>query len=273
MHRIAILISGEYRTFDNARGSFGFLNQSNADIYFSTWGTSRQFNKFLQIDTETVVTEEKIKNAIGDNVNLVAINIGNQAQFDNLRYNSKMINRWQTGLGMIINSNISYDYIVVVRPDVYFENAPSLDRYTALVSPGVMFEAWRRTDGSLKMADLMFIGDYKTVMSSLNDSRLATDWSKTLIDDWHDWFGQYFAKKQIVVNRPDINLIIARPNVTETDCSFEDFQLRFEDWKWSIIAAQRSEYGDDRLREIWGDKLIIEKLYEYINKRKFTWLV
>lgn len=66
MNRIAVIISGEYRTFDICRKTMTFLDNENVGVYFSTWDRTVQSNKYLNYHIDETVTINRIKSALGD---------------------------------------------------------------------------------------------------------------------------------------------------------------------------------------------------------------
>ena len=113
--KIAVLIYGMYREFDIAISSWDFLKKLDCDVYFSTWSTSKQRNKKLDIIVDEEVTEKRIL----DHVKNARISISDDI-FSELTNPEKMIFHWKSGLEMIKKHNIKYDYLMLTRPDNYF---------------------------------------------------------------------------------------------------------------------------------------------------------
>ena len=123
MSRIAVLISGEYRKFDVTRPTMTFLNEENVDVYISTWDKTIFSNKRINLNVAEDVTEERIIKDLGRPAT-IKIDSHRLIEVDP-KYNSKMIDRWLTGFNLIKSSNIKYDYVIVMRPDLIFDkNAP-----------------------------------------------------------------------------------------------------------------------------------------------------
>lgn len=120
--KIAILITGEYRTFDHARKSMKFLDQPNIDVYFSTWNettTVDQFNRqFDKITVNRSITTAIIRDTLG-----IPATIGIYKPEENRVIGSApVIESWRLGFNLIKNSNKKYDYVLVLRPDLYFSH-------------------------------------------------------------------------------------------------------------------------------------------------------
>ncbi len=63
--KIAVLISGEYRTFPVCRKTMTFLDDPNVDVYVSTWDKSIIRNTRLKIHKEDDITADQIRNDLG----------------------------------------------------------------------------------------------------------------------------------------------------------------------------------------------------------------
>ena len=62
--KYAILVHSELRQFELAQNSWTFKNIVDCDFYFSTWKTSHQYNKKLNIDLLENITKETIQKYI-----------------------------------------------------------------------------------------------------------------------------------------------------------------------------------------------------------------
>ena len=59
--KLAILICGEFRTFDLGYKTFGIFDKLNPDYYFSTWEKSSEIYEDKGINHVIDVTEDTIK--------------------------------------------------------------------------------------------------------------------------------------------------------------------------------------------------------------------
>jgi len=189
--KIAILLSGEYRTFSECAESMIFLNDPAVDVYFSTWSTSTYNIDFLNIHETTAITPEHISNYIlGKDV---TINIAD-VPADKTGTIDRMINRWVTGMDMIIKSEIVYDYIFILRPDLYFikpiyeicqdvETHIEKDIFYMIESNG--FEQQKLTD--------LYMISTPDVLTKIINSDLVTNWTtaSNLSQEWHHWWYTY----------------------------------------------------------------------------------
>jgi hypothetical protein len=124
-NKIAIFINGQFREFDTAVKSWGFLEEFDYDIYVSTWNKSKQVNKRLDIDIEEEITIDMITKHFPN----AKISILNQDDYefpgDVIYHNGKQIFHWKNCLQMSKESGVKYDQIMLIRPDDYlFYNEP-----------------------------------------------------------------------------------------------------------------------------------------------------
>jgi len=119
--KLAVLIVGEYRTFKYCRKTMTFLDQKNLniDVYFSTWDKTNIVNdKYNPVYRE--VTVKQIEEDIGIPNASIHIHQANPNSF------IPMIDGWILGFDLVRNSNIKYDYILVLRPDLFFKESIDL---------------------------------------------------------------------------------------------------------------------------------------------------
>jgi hypothetical protein len=82
--KIAILISGEYRTFSHCRRTMSLLDDPRADIYVSTWDSSSYVSSKINLNVTEVVTEEQIKSDLGISATIL---IEPQSLIKEIKYN------------------------------------------------------------------------------------------------------------------------------------------------------------------------------------------
>lgn len=130
--KIAIVIFGEYRTFDY---TFPFWKTDvDCDYYFSTWDTSGDIRKFIYKDINKINYSSKHPYGLKENTNktplyfkvtekMIREKLPNcKIRLHNSLYSCKgnvdATLHMKTGIDMVIDSNVKYDYIFLVRPDV-----------------------------------------------------------------------------------------------------------------------------------------------------------
>jgi len=120
--KIAILIVGEYRTFAQCRRTMLFLDEPGIDIYVSTWDKTNTVNPVVmprpQPEPNYIpVTIEQIRKDIGiDNVTCVTHKQPEFSIFPNI------IESWTKGFDVLKQSGKSYDYVLMMRPDLFFQD-------------------------------------------------------------------------------------------------------------------------------------------------------
>lgn len=113
--KLAVLIFGEYREFENAYKTWNFLNDIEHDIYISTWDKSYSEIPTPNIFVSEDVTTYKIKKIIPKAV----INLEPDKTYgNNINVHKKMIYHWNKLFEMVDNSNVEYDNFLLIRTDV-----------------------------------------------------------------------------------------------------------------------------------------------------------
>ena len=115
--KIAVLISGQYREFEIAVQSWKFIPKgSDVDFYMATWNISYDeiYDGKSTPDENGIqhITIERIEKVI----NLRDFRILPEVEGNTItRYTSLIKNSLQ----MLINSNIKYDVVMIMRPDLW----------------------------------------------------------------------------------------------------------------------------------------------------------
>ena len=125
--KIAVLIVGEYRTFPYCYKTMYFLHQPentgiDVDLYISTWSRTRTTNPPINcgggvdITPNYIdVTEDDIRNVITrDAVIKVHPYLENNHTFQLMHHG------WYLGFKLIEDSGNIYDYVYVMRPDLFY---------------------------------------------------------------------------------------------------------------------------------------------------------
>lgn len=252
--KLAVLISGEYRKFDVCRKTMNFLNNADIDVYVSTWDKTIYSNKLINLYTEELVTEERI---LKDLKRDATIKIDNHSSLDNMKYNSKMINRWLTGFELIKNSGIHYDYIIVMRPDLFFENIHNFDlnfleKYKD--PPGFI---WANNLSIKKLADVMFMSSYENIQKLFNQT-LLSDWNTSTEKDWHVWWYNYvnniFSEIIDVQEFGSFTFCRLWANINHTFLNVLDIH---HDWRDLRLLDQCSMWGDTFAKKVWPDHILV----------------
>ena len=250
--KIAFIISGEYRTFATCLPTMRFLDDPRVDVYLSFWDTSHIKNDRLSLDIREDVTLEKVTMVMGQKpFNLILENADN---FKLRKYNSKMVWRWQAGAQAVADSGIVYDYIFVLRPDLFFSGT---DYYTGfidtLLSNSLQF-IWYDKDRILQ--DCFWGGPTHHVLSILGRD-VNTSWNQSVETDWHRWWGRYvgstYAGSIGALNAP---ITFCRFTVQEV-CSYHDVIDSYNAWRDSQILDFIDIHGSTKQPRLsWGDDIV-----------------
>ena len=194
--KIAVLVFGEYRTFETAVKTWNCRFWDDVDYYMSTWNSSIEppiRNRHI-IDSvwETKVDEEYIKGAL-PNVNLKISNSDSDDYTKNHETN-KMIYHWKTLYQMVVDSGKSYDAIFLVRPDVYFFVQQELFEIS---KKNNLYVHTQPIDNGVH--DIFFFGYGDIVLDFLKDlpksmNNIHTELKKYIDDKFKnriDWFKEY----------------------------------------------------------------------------------
>tara|TARA_R110002153_G_scaffold267123_2_gene430943 strand:+ start:1902 stop:2750 length:849 start_codon:yes stop_codon:yes gene_type:complete len=130
--KVAIVIVGEYRTFDY---TFPFWNiDVDCDYYFSTWDTSADKRAFIYKDINEINYTQNYPYGLKENSNktplyfkvteeMIREKLPNcKIKLHNSLYsckgNTDQTMHMKSGIDMVVDSNIKYDYILLIRPDL-----------------------------------------------------------------------------------------------------------------------------------------------------------
>ena len=109
--KLAVLVSGEFREFENAHKSWSFLDIEH-DFFISTWDTSIEQNPKLGIDIKEEVTSDRILKHIP------YANINIEPDIMNVNNSIKQRYHWRKAFEMAEKTGIEYDIVIVIRPDL-----------------------------------------------------------------------------------------------------------------------------------------------------------
>lgn len=232
--KTAVLVSGMCRQFDIAVKSWKFLNDLDCDVYFSTWKKSVQSSQVLNIHVEEDITE----NTILEHIPNAKIKIYDVNDFDfsgdRSYHNDKHLFLMRSSLDMIKESGVEYDMLIMTRPDNYSFYNYKPEFYTKFLSEGVIYGltpiyiTGKPSEEVYFLVEYFFMGHFETLFNAIDN--LPT----TMPGNIHTEFAKVILKLDYyVVQLPDFNLQLIRPNVRELkpeQITRDSIFNKFMDW-------------------------------------------
>lgn len=194
MVKLAILITGEYRTFDICRKYMTFLNDPDIDIYISTWDKTVYKNSKINLHVEEEVTLSRIEEILGRSalIEIETCPVGLE------KYSSKMIYKWLRAVTLI--ENTPYDYVLFVRPDILFADASHIIDNLNTYKESIGVEWYTLT----QLHDIFFIVPYSH-LRELFPKSLLEDWLSDTDTEWHAWWFSWVKKTSLkIIHIPNI---------------------------------------------------------------------
>lgn len=254
----AVLISGEYRTFDQASKSMGFLHNDNVDVYFSLWD-----NDGLAADQSwcsNEVTQSRISEALAGKL-ISGLLIESPITLPE-KYNNTLIYRWQQGIKLIKSTNIAYNTISIIRPDLWFfkEQPGQFNNLDSLVNitDDYIYPIWATPARSETFEDVMFVLSPGTAERLLCSDTFRNSWNDSDNNDWHKWVYSYLGFQNITIGAllHGISATIRRPTCKKHDISDSVIKYNQTNWNFSVIEKQINMYGDEVVTELWHPTVI-----------------
>ena len=233
--KIAILIVGEYRTFADCRKSMLFLDQSNinADVYVSTWDVTNTLNPEIRTLVPKTpvyipITKEQIEKDIGIPVTCV---IHTRQEISAI---PPIIRGWLLGFDLLKKSSVLYDYVLVLRPDLFFEN---IKMSNSILQPK-QFKKYKNSIGlryseNKDLGDDLFFSTYENINKFF--SKLLEYWELNGVthkNHWHVMLYFFVTEElQLTAIAPPFTAeyVIARYPTTPTTTFDEAWE---QWWRW-----------------------------------------
>lgn len=243
--KTAILIAGEYREFVAAHKFWSFLKWPDVDCYFATWDKS----VFVSYNTE--VTIEYInETSITDYINPVTFQITPTTHISIKNTSRRMIDRWQESIRMMLNSNIIYDRVILIRPDIALDYDEILLKNYIATMPVTDNILYGITSYTLnvpiplvekgKVSDLILVGSPGAIKKLLDLNKPSEDEV-----DVHGYLAENFIRMGIsLFNLPIYKQCIVRSNSRGQNLTFDEYQLKSKEW-WERRYNQFYSMGDN----------------------------
>lgn len=274
--KIAIIISGEYRTFPLCRKTMQFIDDLANDIFVSVWDKSIQQNTQLGVNITEEITVEKIKKDI--NRDIVSIEIENiDAVMNKIGTHNRqcwMCYRWVKGLELVKKTNIIYDYICILRPDLFFNtsvNRQPLIKAALNWNKNIFYcnSSPAAAPEEVNLNDFIFLAS-PDILFNLITEDIGNEYIKILGRElggtnWHNWwFNKVKSMCDIERIPAELNTsILGRPvpNVLTWDLS----EMYDKIWLYSQLIDHVNKHGMEKSIKFW-DKTLLETAIKKMNK-------
>lgn len=232
-----------------------FLDDPRVDIYFSTWDKSIVHNDRLNLHIEDDITEEKVRQDLGLPATVL---VEQSSGFVEKRYNSKMIHRWLKGFELIKNSGKEYDYVMVLRPDLFFNTdfhpVINLDKLSEIEDKLLM--TWVGIDIHTRgfLQDQMFISSYKKADELFSRLTIA-EWENAVEGDWHKWWYSFCYPIFREIKNLDCHFTFGRALITSNH-TFSDVWSVSHLWRDATIINDCQRWGREHVLTAWPEEVI-----------------
>lgn len=170
--KVAALVIGEYREFKIAVNSWNFKKYDYIDYWISTWDTSTQGSIVEKVNEESF-TEYL------SNIKDIGIHSSEHINYHRGIVDGPLNWRWhwmyaQEKLEETIKSqNLKYDYVLIVRPDVWIENDDDFLSKSFLedIKDGTIYSLPMGKPSNEVVNDLLFYGKFNTMMEFISKSK------------------------------------------------------------------------------------------------------
>ena len=243
--RIAILLYGEYRTFDVVNTFWDFKENQNIDFYFSTWNFSHQGNDELNIHHKEKITTNSFTKYFKQNIPFLNI-MDLETEMDNYDCkHEKYITHREKGVPIHLRSLLkmmdttSYDYIVLSRLDVYFDL--NLLETLSLKQDEIGASSSITTNDIIH--DLFFYGNGNIMHEFIRKACEYNHWGHACIGYFND--NKIFKFKSV-----NANSVIVRPNCRDIKEFKEgkNIWLKYDDLTYDKIIGLKDEYNNEKAR-------------------------
>lgn len=253
--KIAVLISGEYRTFGHCRRTMDFLYDPCVDIYVSTWDSSSYVSPKIKLNVTEPVTREHIVNDLRKDATIL---IESQSLVNEVKYSTKMMHRWVTGFNLIKESNKRYDYVIVMRPDLFFNYYYPVDLNNVENYKNSIGVAWATDEyiSNKKLQDVLFLSTYGN-MYKLFDTLDINEWITGDEGDWHTWWFNHCNKTlPIKFAREFSQCTFYRYLTDNNNPTFDDVMNAQHDWRDLQLLNQLDTMGRYAVKTAWPEHVI-----------------
>ena len=203
--RLAILVCGEYREFEQAHRSWDFLTKTDNDVFFSTWDKSIQENKGLDIYIEEEITEDKIKKYL-PNAFISIVDSDVNASLPNNTH--RMHYHWKNAFKVLEESGNNYTHIILIRPDNFYHNyTEDYNTFDIRIKPDRLYGNEKMCltgKNEYSIDDTFFLGTFDVIKKFITNLPMDTP--------MHQGLAQYVLKNDWFIEDMNLSLAIIRAN-------------------------------------------------------------
>lgn len=258
--KFALLIVGEIREFEIARQFWPFLNIPNIDIYLSTWSTSEFENPVYRQQTTEIVEKTNLEK----NLNFKKIIIEDLPKkfFWGMHL---YLYKIRGLIATLLDENIQYDIVIIIRPDLIFTVFPGHDLVNHLLTNVKKDNIIHTITNNFKISDtklatdVLMIGTINTFKKFLDfiPNYSLDEISKLQFIDIHEFIGMSYYNNGIEVeNIPIYKWTIARPT------SRGKINPTFE-----ILEKDAKDFWEHKYKKFFGST---ENLYGSLNIKRVS---
>jgi len=202
--KIAVLVFGEFREFENAHKSWTFLNNIDYDIYVSTWNCSHEINEeHLNINLYEEVTSDRILKYFPE----ATINISEPITSSPV---TKVDYHWRKLFNMVRISGKEYDNVILIRPELMMKETGELYKLinTKITDPiiynlsGIVLH---KPPVFLYVQDVFFLGSYKL----MRDTFLSFYPPDITYKDIHFHLSKHFINNDVYIETVFPNIVLS----------------------------------------------------------------
>lgn len=195
----AVVFIGEFRTFPICRPTMKFLDQQmpKIDVYVSTWDITTTVNNLRRGDLTTYHDRnDYVRDISGSEIkhmfnNCKVVKIQDFSELGDSRYGSPIINHWRWGLDLVRKSGIKYDYVLILRPDLFFSPNSYFNLEKFSLYKNAIGTDPKPTEGI--MTDTVLFSEYNNICKFI-DNFDSEFWHTNKLG-WHDALYQYATRE------------------------------------------------------------------------------
>jgi hypothetical protein len=172
--KIALLLFGQYRTFETTVKTYNILKHDDVDVFVYSWNKSFDTSIEKNITQEIDVSKQMITKYI-PNANIILEDYSNWKTDPCNKYNYAIHYQWKRLYEMILSSKKIYDYVFLCRMDCYFyfhdfiNNLKSIKPKTLYLLHNLHKNIDKSNENYNRWfaVDILFLGEYSTILNFL----------------------------------------------------------------------------------------------------------